>query len=289
MAAVSERETLDLLQEAVLLLTQRAAYGTPISTPTSRLTKLEDTQDWLVQDPSDVLRRELDMVRKRLHVAEDDRARLQSKLNGKKQECQDVAASREPLQKQADQLIRELEDIRMSREEILAQNKEMENRLKVMEADMIQMQEELAAAERGKRQAMQESDKPQDEIINQARIAQLQEELQEKSRTADSEKAQLEKELLLLQSTLESERRSSSEGSEEIRELQNLRKQVGELESVNDELLEKERQWEAWRGALEDEKSQAERHTRDMQRLLDKEKQNRLRANQRTTESRQAV
>ncbi|CAL8266355.1 unnamed protein product [Lota lota] len=91
--------------------------------------------------------------------------------------------------------------------------------------------------------------------------------LREKSRAADSEKAQLEKELLLLQSTLESERRSSSEGSEEIRELQNLRKQVVELESVNDELLEKERQWEAWRGALEDEKSQAERHTRATQRL----------------------
>lgn len=48
-----------------------------------------------------------------------------------------------------------------------------------------------------------------------------------------------------------------------------------ELESLNDELLEKERQWEAWRGALEDEKSQAERRTRDLQRLLDNEKQNR--------------
>uniref|UniRef100_A0A8C2X4C7 Citron Rho-interacting kinase n=1 Tax=Cyclopterus lumpus TaxID=8103 RepID=A0A8C2X4C7_CYCLU len=68
-----------------------------------------------------------------------------------------------------------------------------------------------------------------------------------------------------------------------------LEEQVVELESLNDELLEKERQWEAWRGALEDEKSQAERRTRDLQRLLDNEKQNRLRADQRSTESRQAV
>uniref|UniRef100_A0A8C5E271 non-specific serine/threonine protein kinase n=1 Tax=Gouania willdenowi TaxID=441366 RepID=A0A8C5E271_GOUWI len=68
-----------------------------------------------------------------------------------------------------------------------------------------------------------------------------------------------------------------------------LEEQVVELESLNDELLEKERQWEAWRGALEDEKSQAERRTRDMQRLLDNEKQNRLRADQRSSESRQAV
>ncbi|XP_052454580.1 citron Rho-interacting kinase-like isoform X4 [Carassius gibelio] len=68
-----------------------------------------------------------------------------------------------------------------------------------------------------------------------------------------------------------------------------LEEQVEELESLNDELLEKERQWENWRSALEDEKSQAERRTRDMQRLLDNEKQNRLRADQRSSESRQAV
>ncbi|XP_056122653.1 citron rho-interacting kinase isoform X6 [Rhinichthys klamathensis goyatoka] len=68
-----------------------------------------------------------------------------------------------------------------------------------------------------------------------------------------------------------------------------LEEQVVELESLNDELLEKERQWENWRSALEDEKNQAERRTRDMQRLLDNEKQNRLRADQRSSESRQAV
>uniref|UniRef100_A0A3B4AQU0 Uncharacterized protein n=1 Tax=Periophthalmus magnuspinnatus TaxID=409849 RepID=A0A3B4AQU0_9GOBI len=68
-----------------------------------------------------------------------------------------------------------------------------------------------------------------------------------------------------------------------------LEEQVMELESLNDELLEKERQWEAWRSTLEEEKSQAERRVRDVQRLLDTEKQNRLRAEQRSTESRQAV
>ncbi|XP_066515715.1 citron rho-interacting kinase isoform X2 [Hoplias malabaricus] len=68
-----------------------------------------------------------------------------------------------------------------------------------------------------------------------------------------------------------------------------LEEQVVELETLNDELLEKERQWESWRAALEDEKEQAERRARDMQRLLDNEKQNRLRADQRSSESRQAV
>uniref|UniRef100_A0A667ZWW8 Myosin-9 n=1 Tax=Myripristis murdjan TaxID=586833 RepID=A0A667ZWW8_9TELE len=97
------------------------------------------------------------------------------------------------LQAQMKEVVRELEDTRLSREEILAQAKETEKKLKSMEAEMIQMQE-LAAAERVKRQAQQERDELQDEINNQAtknaqvaeekrrleaRIAQLEEELEE--------------------------------------------------------------------------------------------------------------
>lgn len=55
-----------------------------------------------------------------------------------------------------------------------------------------------------------------------------------------------------------------------------LEEQVLELESLNDELLEKERQWESWRTALEEEKNQAERRAREIQRQLDSEKQNRF-------------
>uniref|UniRef100_A0A8C2KNZ1 Citron rho-interacting serine/threonine kinase b n=1 Tax=Cyprinus carpio TaxID=7962 RepID=A0A8C2KNZ1_CYPCA len=68
-----------------------------------------------------------------------------------------------------------------------------------------------------------------------------------------------------------------------------LEEQVLELETLNDELMEKERQWENWRSALEEEKNQAERRARDTQRQLDSEKQNRLRAEQRNSESRQTV
>lgn len=53
-----------------------------------------------------------------------------------------------------------------------------------------------------------------------SQLESLNRELQERSRAADGEKAQLEKELLLVQSTLDSERRNYSQGSEEIRELQ---------------------------------------------------------------------
>lgn len=55
-----------------------------------------------------------------------------------------------------------------------------------------------------------------------------------------------------------------------------LEEQVLELETLNDELLEKERQWESWRTALEEEKNQAECRAREIQRQLENEKQNRL-------------
>ncbi|XP_061731420.1 myosin-9-like [Nerophis ophidion] len=71
-------------------------------------------------------------------------------------------------QAQMKELIRGLDDTRMSREEILAQSKESEKKLKGMEADMLQMQEEVAAAERAKRQAQLERDELQDEMNNQA-------------------------------------------------------------------------------------------------------------------------
>ncbi|XP_069475825.1 citron Rho-interacting kinase isoform X13 [Ambystoma mexicanum] len=68
-----------------------------------------------------------------------------------------------------------------------------------------------------------------------------------------------------------------------------LEEQVMDLEALNDELLEKERQWEAWRSSLEDEKNQFECRLREVQRMLDTEKQSRMRADQRSTESRQVV
>nr|KAF6464558.1 citron rho-interacting serine/threonine kinase [Rousettus aegyptiacus] len=48
-----------------------------------------------------------------------------------------------------------------------------------------------------------------------------------------------------------------------------LEEQVMDLEALNDELLEKERQWEAWRSVLGDEKSQFECRVRELQRMLE--------------------
>ncbi|XP_072443309.1 citron Rho-interacting kinase-like isoform X2 [Chiloscyllium punctatum] len=68
-----------------------------------------------------------------------------------------------------------------------------------------------------------------------------------------------------------------------------LEEQVMDLETLNDELLEKERQWETWKAEFEEEKTQLERRIQEMKRLLDMEKQSRMRADQRGNESRQAI
>uniref|UniRef100_A0AAQ5YFG1 Myosin-9 n=1 Tax=Amphiprion ocellaris TaxID=80972 RepID=A0AAQ5YFG1_AMPOC len=105
------------------------------------------------------------------------------------------------VQAQMKDLIRELDDTRMSREEILSQSKETEKKLKGMEADMIQMQEELAAAERVKRQAQQERDELTMTELSErrrleARIAQLEEELEEEQCNTELTNDRLKKAML---------------------------------------------------------------------------------------------
>uniref|UniRef100_A0A8C1QWA0 Myosin, heavy chain 10, non-muscle n=1 Tax=Cyprinus carpio TaxID=7962 RepID=A0A8C1QWA0_CYPCA len=92
------------------------------------------------------------------------------------------------LQAQMKDYQRELEEARASRDEIFAQSKENEKKLKSLEAEILQLQEDLASSERARRHAEQERDELADEISNtlldekrrlEARIAQLEEELEE--------------------------------------------------------------------------------------------------------------
>uniref|UniRef100_A0A4W5RH71 Myosin-9 n=1 Tax=Hucho hucho TaxID=62062 RepID=A0A4W5RH71_9TELE len=90
--------------------------------------------------------------------------------------------------------MRELDDLRLSRDEALNMAKENEKKVKAMEADTILLQEELASAERVKKQAQTERDELQDELNShnaknsltvdekrrlESRIAKLEEELEE--------------------------------------------------------------------------------------------------------------
>ncbi|KAG7269945.1 hypothetical protein CRUP_005562 [Coryphaenoides rupestris] len=98
------------------------------------------------------------------------------------------------LQAQMKEYHRELEEARASRDEVFSQSKENEKKLKTLEAEILQLHEDLASSERGRRHAEQERDELQDEISNstsgksalleekrrqEARIAQLEEELEE--------------------------------------------------------------------------------------------------------------
>uniref|UniRef100_A0A8C1ZI20 Myosin-9 n=1 Tax=Cyprinus carpio TaxID=7962 RepID=A0A8C1ZI20_CYPCA len=150
------------------------------------------------------------------------------------------------VQAQMKDLLRELEDTRLSREEIRAQSKENEKKVKSMEAEMIQLQE-LAAAERAKRQAQQERDELQDEINNQAakgrrleaRIAQLEEELEEEQNNTELVNDRLKRALLQVRSInveLTAERSTSQrlEGARSQMERQNkeLKLKLTELEGT---------------------------------------------------------
>ncbi|KAM8879344.1 myosin-9-like isoform 1-T2 [Spinachia spinachia] len=90
--------------------------------------------------------------------------------------------------------MRELDELRLSQEEVVNSAKETERKLKAMEADALHFQEDLATAERVKRKVQTERDELQEEIIStntknsvlaedkrklEARITQLEEELEE--------------------------------------------------------------------------------------------------------------
>ncbi|XP_019717408.1 myosin-9-like isoform X1 [Hippocampus comes] len=98
------------------------------------------------------------------------------------------------LQAQMKEQMRELEDLRMARDEAVNGAKETERKLKALEADALHYQEDLATAERLKRQIQAERDELQDEINNsnaknslqaeekrrlEGRITQLEEDLEE--------------------------------------------------------------------------------------------------------------
>ncbi|XP_012723291.2 myosin-9 isoform X1 [Fundulus heteroclitus] len=147
-------------------------------------------------------------ARKKLEL---DLKELEAAIDMANKSRDDALKQLKKLQAQMKDLIRELDDTRISRDEILTQSKETEKKLKAMEADMLQMQEEVAAAERVKRQAQQERDELQDEINNQAaknaqvaeerrrleaRIAQLEEELEEEQCNTELVNDRLKKAML---------------------------------------------------------------------------------------------
>uniref|UniRef100_A0A4W6F484 Myosin, heavy chain 10, non-muscle n=1 Tax=Lates calcarifer TaxID=8187 RepID=A0A4W6F484_LATCA len=161
------------------------------------------------------------------------------------------------LQAQMKDYQRELEDARASRDEIFTQSKENEKKLKSLEAEILQLQEDHAASERARRHAEQERDELADEISNsvsgksvspclhqrrgglEARIAQLEEELEEEQGNMEMLNDRFRKSTLQVESltTELSGERSAAQKSENARqqmERQNkdLKAKLAELEGA---------------------------------------------------------
>lgn len=149
-------------------------------------------------------------------------------------------------------LIRELDEARLARDEIASQSKDSEKRLKGLEAELLQLTEELSAAERAKRQAQQERDEILDDITNntsgksalldekrrlEARIVQLEEELEEEQGNVELlneryRKSTLQEETLSLQLSGERSLAQKNEAARQQLERQNkeLKGKLSELE-----------------------------------------------------------
>uniref|UniRef100_A0A672GL66 Myosin-9 n=1 Tax=Salarias fasciatus TaxID=181472 RepID=A0A672GL66_SALFA len=129
--------------------------------------------------------------RKKLEM---DLAELEVQIDAANKGRDDALKQLKKLQAQMKELMRELDELRLSRDEAVNSAKETEKKLKALEADTLHFQEDLATAERLKRQAQTERDELQDEINSsntknslltdekrrlEARIAQLEEDLEE--------------------------------------------------------------------------------------------------------------
>ncbi|KAK5611686.1 Myosin-9 [Crenichthys baileyi] len=125
---------------------------------------------------------------------EMDLAELEAQIDLANKGRDDALKQLKKLQAQMKDILRELEELRLSRDDAVNEAKETEKKLKSMEADALRFQEDLATADRLKRQLQTERDELQDEINSsntknsvlsdekrrlEARIAQLEEELDE--------------------------------------------------------------------------------------------------------------
>uniref|UniRef100_A0A3Q3XML2 Uncharacterized protein n=1 Tax=Mola mola TaxID=94237 RepID=A0A3Q3XML2_MOLML len=88
-------------------LLQKPAVTRSLSRPPERS---QSTVGWDLCGEMDALRHEHEALKRRQQVAEQEAARLQSALNRKNRECQELVQSRDTIQKQADQQVQELED-----------------------------------------------------------------------------------------------------------------------------------------------------------------------------------
>ncbi|XP_040910990.1 rho-associated protein kinase 1 isoform X2 [Toxotes jaculatrix] len=148
-----------------------------------------------------------------MSLLEKDKIMLQHRFTEYQRKADQEAEKRRNLENEVSNLKEQLEDMRKISQNSQASNDkiaQLQNQLEEAN-DLLRAESDTAARLRKSHTEMAKS---------MSQLESLNRELQERSRAVDGEKAQLEKELLVVQSTLDSERRNYSQGSEEIRELQ---------------------------------------------------------------------
>ncbi|KAM6154906.1 myosin-14 [Erethizon dorsatum] len=200
---------------------------------------------------------ERDEERKQRTLAVAARKKLEAELEELKAQTAAAGQGKEEavkqlrkMQAQMKELWREVEESRTSREEIFVQNRESEKRLKGLEAEVLRLQEELAASDRARRQAQQDRDEMADEMANgslskaalleekrqlEGRLGQLEEELEEEQSNAELFNGRYHKLFLqveTLTTELSAERSFSAKaesGRQQLeRQIQELRGHLGE-------------------------------------------------------------
>uniref|UniRef100_A0A8C7J6R1 Myosin, heavy chain 14, non-muscle n=1 Tax=Oncorhynchus kisutch TaxID=8019 RepID=A0A8C7J6R1_ONCKI len=158
------------------------------------------------------------------------------------------------LQVQMKEVLRELDESKLARDEVVVQSKDTEKRLQTLEAELLQFTEDLSVSEKMRRQAQQERDEMADEIVNsstgksalcdekrrlEARVTQLEEELEEEQSNAElvaerHRKTTLQVETLTVQLQGERTLGQKAEGAREALERHNkeLKLKLGEMEGA---------------------------------------------------------
>uniref|UniRef100_A0A4W6C0E6 Rho-associated protein kinase 1 n=1 Tax=Lates calcarifer TaxID=8187 RepID=A0A4W6C0E6_LATCA len=190
-----------------------------------------------------------------MSLLEKDKIMLQHRFTEYQRKADQEAEKRRNLENEVSTLKEQLEDMRKISQNSQASNDkiaQLQNQLEEAN-DLLRAESDTAARLRKSHTEMAKS---------MSQLESLNRELQERSRGADGEKAQLEKEVLLLQSTLDSERRNYSQGSEEIRELQarmaglqednkNLKLSLSKVESERKQAQERSNNLEKEKNNLE--------------------------------------
>uniref|UniRef100_A0A3Q1GF55 Rho-associated protein kinase n=2 Tax=Acanthochromis polyacanthus TaxID=80966 RepID=A0A3Q1GF55_9TELE len=148
-----------------------------------------------------------------MSLLEKDKIMLQHRFTEYQRKADQEAEKRRNLENEVSTLKEQLEDMKK-----ISQNSQASNDKIAQLQSQLEEANDLLRAESDTAARLRKSHTEVAKSMSQ--LESLNRELQERSRAADGEKAQLQKELLLLQSTLDSERRNYSQGSEEIRELQ---------------------------------------------------------------------